>query len=248
MKVSALAILGALLFGATGSLASVWTVVAVMRGEYLTAIVSFGFALACLGFSVPLLKVIPGRVTPRGEWGAGGTTIRPDRGIELPAIIGILGAAVAGVLFATLFPFGRIHIPVPSETRFILPYLSGMLVIVCLPILWRILRTGGIYRLQLSPDGFVVNAGGVSPRVGTWDQVVDVTDAVPGRTAADDPNTIVLVLQGDVAIKLPGAAFTPEGIALRRLVNFYWKHPLSRDELTDDRAFQRLLLENFRVK
>ncbi|MBU9763219.1 hypothetical protein FR943_05085 [Mycobacterium sp. TNTM28] len=247
MKVGLPAILGALLFGATGILASVWIVVAVMRGEYLTAIVSSGFALACLAFSVPLLKVIRGSVFPRGEWGAEGTMIHPDRGIEFPVIIGTFGAVVASVLFTAFFPFGRLDIPVPSETRVLLPYLSGMLVLVSTPIVWRILRSGGIYWLQLTPDGFVVNAGGVSPRVGSWDQVVDVTDAVPGSTAADDPNTVVLVLEGDVVIKLPGAAFTPEGVALRRLVFFYWQHPLNRDELADNRAFDRLRSENFRA-
>lgn len=247
MKVSPPAILGALLFFSTGSLAAIWAVVSVARGEYLSALVVLSFALMLFGFSIPLVKIIPGRVFPRAEWDAAGTTIRPDRGIELPAMIGILSGVLAAGLFAVFFPLGKLDIPVPSGLRFMLPFISAALVAVGLPILWKIFRMGGVYRLQMSPDGFVVNAGGGSPRVGSWGQVVDVTDAVPGRTAADDPNTVVLVLERDVVIKLPGGAFTPDGVALRRLVYFYWQHPLSRDELTDDRAFNRLLAENFRA-
>lgn len=246
MKVSLPAIFGALLFGFTGTLATAWAVVSIGRGHYLSVLVVFGFALMCLGFSVPLLKVIPGRVSPRAEWNELGTTFRPDRGIEVPAIMGTFAGVIAGALFAILFPLGRIDVPVPDGLRFLLPFISAMLAVVGLPILWQVTRSGGIYRLQMGPDGFVVNAGGKRPQSGVWAQVVDVTDTVPGRTAADDPNSVVIVLADDSVIKLPAASFTPDALALRRLVHFYWQHKSNRDELTDGRALERLRTENFR--
>jgi hypothetical protein len=33
---------------------------------------------------------------------------------------------------------------------------------------------------------------------------------------------------------------TPDGSAMRELVRFYWQHPESRDELTDESALKRL--------
>ncbi|MDV3129393.1 hypothetical protein M1247_31120 [Mycobacterium sp. 21AC1] len=98
----------------------------------------------------------------------------------------------------------------------------------------------------MTPDGFDIYSGG-GPRTGAWPQVLDVTDAVPGRTAADDPNTVVIVLKDHSVIKLPGASFTSEGRALRRFVHFYWQHPDCRDELTDGKALARLENEDFRA-
>ena len=247
MKVSLPAIFGALLFGFVGTLAVIWAGISIGRGQYLSALIVLGFALMCLGFSVPLLKVIPGRVFPRSEWDGSGTTLRPDRGIELPAMVGAFAGVPAGALFAILFPLGKINVPVPDGLRFVLPVISAMLAVVGAPILWQICRSGGIYRLQMSPDGVVVNAGGKRPQSAVWAQVVDVTDAVPGRTAADDPNSVVFVMADDSVIKMPAASFTPDGTALRRLVYFYWQHSSSRGELTDGRALDRLRCEDFRA-
>jgi hypothetical protein len=44
---------------------------------------------------------------------------------------------------------------------------------------------------------------------------------------------------------MAAASCTPDGVALRQLVRFYWQHPDNRGELTDGRALKRLADERF---
>lgn len=240
MKTLPLALGLALFLIPLGLLNVAWTIISVSNGEYLTAVVVVGLAIFCFGFILPFAKIVPGNVVPRSVHHGDETVITPDRGIEIPMLFAFLGLIVASGLFAIFFPINRIDIPVPSAMRFYLPFMAGAIAVIGGPIVVRMLRLGGAYRLTLTREGFDLRSGGGGPRTGTWDRVVDVTDAVPGRTAADDPNTIVIVMSDGSVIKLPGASFTPGGDALRRLVRFYWEHPDDREELADGRALDRL--------
>jgi hypothetical protein len=122
--------------------------------------------------------------------------------------------------------------------RYSLPFVSGVIVVTAVPILWRNLRRGSSRYLRLTPDGFEI-AQGWRPQSGDWEQVQDVTDEAPGQQAPA-PGAVVFVMSHDSAHTLAAGAMTPDGEALRDLVRFYWEHPESRGELTDGRAFKRL--------
>jgi len=84
MKVLPIAILSGLFCLPLGTLSAIWTVLSVGRGEFLTAVVTLGVSAFCFGLIIPFLKIVPGKVTPRVEFDDAGTTIRPDRGIDIP--------------------------------------------------------------------------------------------------------------------------------------------------------------------
>ena len=67
-----------------GIFTAAWTVIFIVRGEFLNAVVALGFSTFCFGFLVPFFTVIPGNVAPRAEVDDGGTTFWPDRSVELP--------------------------------------------------------------------------------------------------------------------------------------------------------------------
>jgi len=232
------AILVWLFFGAIGTLAAVLAVVNLVRGEYLTAVVALGGCAFCYGLILPPAKVARGKVTPRAEVDDVGTTLRPDRGIDIPVHISLLGLVVASALISVLARSGRLAIPVPPFMRYSLPFVSGVIVVTGVPMLWRNLRRGSSRYLRLSPAGFEI-AQGWRPQSGDWEQVQDVTDEAPGQQAST-PGAVVFVMSDERAHTLAAGVMTPDGSALRELVRFYWQHAESRDELTDGRVLKRL--------
>ncbi|OBF98660.1 hypothetical protein A5790_02700 [Mycobacterium sp. 852002-51152_SCH6134967] len=238
MKVLPIALLCTLLFGPVGVIGAVWAVINVARGEYLTAVVSLGFAMFCLGLIIPFAKAVPGNLSPSGEFDDEGTTIRPDRGVDIPVQISLLGLTVSSGLFAVFGPAGILDIPVPEQMRLYLPFVSGAIAIMGAPIMWRTFRRGSLQYLRLTPKGFSF-VQGWRPQSGDWAQIVDVTDASPNQSAPT-PNSVIVVMCDEDVLTIPGASFTPEGRALRELVRFYWQNPNCRDELTDGRALKRL--------
>jgi hypothetical protein len=245
MRLLPTAILAWLLFGAIGTLAAILAVRSVARGEYPSAVVALGASAFCYGLIIPLVKVVRGNVTPRGEVDDAGTTIRPDRGIDIPVLVSLFGLVVASALVAVLAPLGKLDIPVPPAMRISLPFVSAVIGVTGAPMLWRNLRRGSTKYLRLTPDGFEI-AQGWRPQSGDWAQVVDVTDAAPNQSAPT-PSAIVVVMSDGSAPSLAAASFTPDGRALRELVRFYWQHPERRGELTDGQALQRLTDERFEV-
>jgi hypothetical protein len=240
------AILAWLCFGAIGTLAAVLSVLNVVRGEYLTAVVALGGCAFCYGLIFPLAKVVRGEVTPRVEVDDAGTTFRPDRGIDIPVQTSLLGLVVASALIAVLAPSGRLAIPVPPFMRWSLPFTSAVIVVMGAPMLWRNLRRGCTKYLRLVPDGFELSQG-LRLHSGDWEQVRDITDAAPGQQAPTR-GAVVFVMADDSAPTIAAGAITPDGTALRELVRFYWEHPESRGELTDGRALKRLADERFETR
>jgi hypothetical protein len=192
----------------------------------------------CLGFIVPFAKTVPGKVSPGGEFDDAGTTIRPDRGIDIPIQVSLLGLVVASGLFAILAPLGKLDIPVPEQMRLYLPFVSAVAALIGAPISWRTLRRGSLQYLRMTSNGFVI-VQGWRPQSGAWAQVTDVTDVAPSQSAPM-PSAIVVVMTDGNVLTLPAASFTPDGRDLRELVRFYWLHRDRRDELTDGRALKRL--------
>jgi hypothetical protein len=137
-----------------------------------------------------------------------------------------------------LAPLGKLDIPVPPAMRFSLPFVSTVIVVMGGPMLWRNILRGSTKYLRLTLDGFEI-VQGWRPQRGDWAQVQDVTDEAPGQSAAT-PNAIVIVMADGSAPTMAAASCTPDGVALRQLVRFYWQHPDHRAELTDGRALERL--------
>jgi len=238
MRLLPTAILAWLLFGAIGTLGAILAVRSVVRGEYPSAVVALGASAFCYGLIIPLVKVVRGNVTPRGEVDDAGTTIRPDRGIDIPVLVSLFGLVLASALVAVLAPLGKLDIPVPPAMRFSLPFVSAVIVVLGAPMLWRNLRRGSTKYLRLTPEGFEI-AQGWQSRCGDWAEVEDVTDEAPGQTAPT-PSTIVVVMADGSAPTIAAASCTPDGTALRQLVRYYWQHPDDRAELTDGKAIERL--------
>jgi hypothetical protein len=245
VKSSAAVVYGAVFCIGFGLLCTIWTVVTLKRGEYLTAIVVLGFAGFCFGLIVPFIIIKTGRVTPRGAFDAAGTTIQPDRRVEVLSLLWGLVTVAAMGLFAILFPLGKLDIPVPHTMRFYIPFLGAAGAVMGAPTLWRRVRRGRGTYLRLTADGFEFSKG-LSSRHIEWEQVKDVTDKVPGQATPADSAVVILRTDGD-AMTLAAGSFTPNGRALRQWVRFYWQHPDHRGELTDRRALERLRNEDFEV-
>jgi hypothetical protein len=243
MKVLPIAILSGLLFGTLGVFSAVWTVLFIVRGELITAGVTLGVSAFCLGFIIPFLKVVPRNIDPRVKFDGGGTTFRPDSGIDIPIQIAVFGIVLACALFVTFAPLGKVDIPMPHSMRYSIPFTSGLLLVMGVPLVWRNFLRGGTKYLRLTPSGYEL-AQGWGSASGDWEQVQDVTDDVPGQQAPT-PGAVVFVMSDDSAHTLAAGGITPDGTALRELVRFYWKHPESRGELTDGRAPKRLADERF---
>lgn len=238
MKILPIAILCGLVFGAAGMLSAIWAVLSAIRGEVLTALASAGFSMFCVGFIAPFVKVVPGRVRPRCEFDESGTTIRPDRGVDVPIQIALAGLCIGGGLFALLAPLGRLDIPVPREMRFYLPFVAGVAAALGGVTVWRTFRRGSSKYLHLTPRGFTI-AQGWREQSAEWNDVKDVTDSVPGQPTSSS-GAVVFVISDDDCLSISAASITPGGHALRQFVGFYWQHPANRAELVDGEAVRGL--------
>lgn len=246
MKSFLVAFFGVIFAGGFGILCSVWAVVTAGRGEYLTTIVVLGFAGFCFGLVVPFIIVRSGKVTARAEVDATGTTIRPDRNVEVLTEAWVLAGIVGMGLFAIFQPVGKLDIPVPHTMRYYLPFMSAAGAVMGAPLLWRMAKRGGTKYLRLTPDGFEFEEGSSSTS-GEWAQLKGVTDQAPGKPPPAY-SAIVMVMSDGQTPTLAAASFTPGGKALRELVSFYWQHPERRSELTDGEALVRLRNEQFDVE
>ncbi|MDT5336959.1 MAG: hypothetical protein QOD90_2464 [Mycobacterium sp.] len=245
MNALPIAILCGLLFGALGVLATVWTVISALHGDFLTAVATLGFSMFCIGFIVPFAKAVPGRINPRGQFDELGTTIRPDRGVDGPIQVSLLGLFIGGGMFAVLAPLDKLDIPVPREMRLYLPFVAGVAAILAALTVWRTLRRGSSKYILLTPSGFEI-AQGWRLQAGDWADVKDITDSAPDQPAATS-GAVVFVMSDGSSQSIAAASITPDGHSLRRLVDFYWQHPADRSELTDGRALRRLANEQFDV-
>jgi hypothetical protein len=243
MKLFPTAILSGLFCGAFGVFSAVWTVLFIGRGEFLNAGVTLGVSTFCFGFIIPIFKVVPGNIAPRVKFDDGGTTFRPDAGIDIPIQTALFGSVLACALFVIFAPIGKVDIPVPHSMRYSIPFTSGVFLLMGVPLVWRNFRRGGTKYLRLTQNGYEL-AQGWGSAAGDWEQVQDVADEAPGQQAPT-PGAIVFVMADDSAPTIAAGAITPDGTALRELVRFYWEHPESRGELTDGRAPKRLAEQRF---
>lgn len=222
-----------------GVFIAVSTVIYVFHGEFLNAVVTLGATVFCFGFVIPFFTTIPGKAAPRVIVDEGGTTFWPDRSVEMPLYIGLLGAVTACALYTIFAPAGMVTIPIPHSVRSSSPFATGVLVIMGVPLLWRYFRRGSTKYLRLTPIGFELEENWRTAS-GQWDQVKDVADESSDKKRARS-GPIVFVMSDDSTPTIAANGMTPNGEALRELVRFYWEHPEARDELTDGGAVERLM-------
>jgi hypothetical protein len=233
------AILAWLFLGGIGTVTAFLTVRSLVRGEFPTAVVALGGSAFCYGLITPLAKVVRRKQVPRVEVDDAGTTFWPDRRIDISIQVSLVGAVVASALIAVLVPLGKLDIPVPPFMRLSLPFMSVVMVAMGAPMLWRNVSRGGTTKyLRLTPQGFELSEG-LRSNSGDWEQIRHVSDEAPGQKAPT-PSAVVFVMSDESTATITAGAMTPDGAALRELVQFYWEHPESRGELTDGGALKRL--------
>ncbi|AEV73099.1 hypothetical protein MycrhN_2511 [Mycolicibacterium rhodesiae NBB3] len=232
------ALLSCLFLMGLGVFIAVCTVIYVVHGEFLNAVVTLGGAVLCFGFVIPFFTIIPGKVAPRVNVDEGGTTFWPDRSVEMPLYVGLLGAVATCAMYTIFAPAGMVTIPVPHYMRYSIPFTSGVIMVWGGSILWRYFRRGSTKYLRLTPSGFELEENWRTAS-GQWDQVKDVADESSDKKRARS-GPIVFVMSDDSTPTIAANGMTPNGEALRELVRFYWEHPESRDELTDGGAVERL--------
>lgn len=226
-----------------GLLAIVWAIMCVSRSEFLTAVVSFSFGVALISMSVPSMRSITSRIEPRVSHDSHGTTLRSDLIFDAATFTTVVAAVFSCAMFAIFQPIGMLDIPLPHSLRYSIPFLAGAVALLGVPFIWLMLRRGGTKYLRLTPTGYEFGEG-YKPERGGWDEVTDVTDVVPD-SYRQVPNALVLKKSDGTAAVLAAGPITPGGRDLRELVRFYWQHPGHRDELTDDRALERLRSKMF---
>ena len=210
-----------------------------LHGEVASAAVAMGATAFCFGFVVPQIKIVLGRIVPRVQSDSGGTTFRPDVGIDIPMQVAVSGGVLACLLILILLPMGRLAIPVPPNMRYSLPFLTAIIFALGAATLWRTLLRGSTSYVRLTAEGFEL-AQGWRPQRGEWVSVKEIAAEAP-LPQKQAPGAIVFVMSDDETFTVVAGAYTPDGAALRDLVRFYWQHPDARDELTDDRAHARLV-------
>lgn len=212
-------------------------VAALLRGSYLTAVVTLGAALSLLPIVLALLLAAAGRTELNTTSDATGFTLWPDRRFSILTITGVVLFLPGGVALAVLAPVGAIDIAEINWMRTALPVGAAFAVISIVTALIAGWRRGEVGHLKLTP-AMIENADIVKTRTWEWDDIVDVADHAQSRKAR---RAVVLRVQdGHEEIITIADIYVPTGVPLYWMIRHYWKHPEDRMELVDSRALERL--------
>lgn len=237
--------IGIAFLGGFGLLCLYWTGVTITRGEYLTTAVVLGCSVFCAGPIVVYCLNVLGKITPRVASEGSGTTIQPDRIVDVCAWVTLSAGVAAAAIFAFYWPRGDIDISVPHSQRYSMPFMSAVVVVLGARGLWQLASGKDRKYLRLTLQGFEFVYGSTSTQ-GQWSEITDVTDQAPGTSVPTLKSISVLTSDGETATMPVARTFGPnDGQTVRELIRFYWKHPDNRSELTDGRAIRRLQTEEF---
>lgn len=229
----------AVMFGGVGMFSAVWALRLLDQGRYPLMFVIIGFAV--FSFAVLVLRVIVamGKVSPRIEYGDGGTLLRPDPKVDRISLIGTLAAFVALLLYGIVASLGVAELPgLAGDQRWLgLASITGA--ILGLPSLWRIATQGGVGYLRLTTIGFEIGDAWSRSECG-WDELSDLADRPRHKPWLLVQGSTYLTTSDGRTRTLASDWYTPGGRALRKLVRFYWQHPECRDELADGRAVRHV--------
>ena len=232
------------LFACVGVVAlfTYWGVAAMVRGSYLTTVVTTGWVTFLVLTCGAVVLVSIGRTTVHTTTAATGFTVWPDKLFSTLVLAGIIAFIPAGALFTVLAPFGLVDIPLAHSRSGMWAGLMGFAVFIAVTGLITAWRRRGIGHVTLTQT-WIENADILSTRIVTWNDIVDVADREKSKRA---PRAVVLRLrEGGEEVLGSANVYLPGGAALYWLVRHYWKHPEDREELADDRASERLLSGRF---
>ncbi len=223
-----------------GVFTGVWAVMWLRNGSYLTALIVFLMTVWAFGFVLYFLSTSLGKARPRTECGDAGTLLRPGKLTDTALITSVSAVFVASALYLVFAPLGLVDYVPSGVMRVLVPAGCACMVLLGLPMVYRMVqyRSGG--HLRLHPDRFEVwNGQWGSFRCGTWNEIEEILDHPPkGQKPFND--VVVFALRGGRSAMLVADAITDNSDALREWVRFYWQHPEHRDELVDGRALRRL--------
>ena len=231
---------------AVAAVGMAWAVVVLGRGDYLTAVVTSGYAAAILCVVLSAARVRLGKVSARGTHDAHGTTVHIDR-----VCTWLMGAAAllvipSGILFVVGALTDALDLPfIGAGPRLYLAIVMAFAVVGGITLLAAMISRGGLGHVRLTPTGFEI---GELRRVeyGEWSDVRDVTDEVADKNAREP--IVIDMSDGSSHVINVAGNYTPHGIGLYWMVRQYWRHPEQRADLTDGRAIRRLHDEEFDAK
>lgn len=231
MRFFSAVVLGTLALACAG-----WAVVALIRGQYLTALAALSGAAFWL--APPAASFLMPNVVAWGQTTSEGTTVRADKRLEALLLVvmtsGFLATGALGTLgFTNKLPFALP--PDMAPISGIVFFGPAAVFLVALGLLaWH--RGSGYIRLTTDGFKFVELFSTVA---GEWAEVTAVTNEVPADVLAPSPIVMVMA-NGERRMIKQSAIYTPAGQAILQFVQFYWQNPEGRSELTDGRAVERL--------
>jgi hypothetical protein len=218
------------------------TVVSVLRGSTPAALTAGGLAVFSLGFvgAVSFTFLLSAR--QYAGWSGAGTVVRVHPAIAWSCGIALLGGAVGSSCFLFFVSRGLVNLPfaTPGGGR-VNRYLMISLLVLSVTGLIALVRSREPGYLRVGADG-IEHADMFRTRRARWEDIAEVTDKADKRAR----NPIVFVVKGDKPVVVPNVdRYGSSGPVLYWMARHYWRHPESRDELTDGRALDRLRNEQF---
>lgn len=210
----------------------IWAVVSGTHRSWATAPALL--AIAAFWGSIVGYVVMSHSAVVRGTFGPVGTTLRPDKRLDVLAyamlIVGCLAAVLCLILGLNDTPVYPIAVEYSPQFTLGSAVAAAGLAIALLVLI----RRGGISHVTLSSDGFSFTGTG-----GRWEDVTAITDHSDNSTSPWTPLVMVMADGTERILAEPGV-YTPNGHGLRAFVEFYWRHPQHRFELVNGQALDRL--------
>lgn len=245
MNISPRALVLVVTLAGFGLFSAVWTVIWLIRGSYVTAVIVVCLAVWALGFACYIVFTTSVSGKPRRGSGPNGILLRPPKIVDV--IFGTSAAAVfcAALLYMVLTPFGMVDYVPSGVMTLAVPAGCVAMILFGGPTLVRMVKHGGTGHLRLTPEEFEVwNGQWGSFARREWDAIDEILDR-PQRGSRPYHEVIVFALDNGRSVMLVADAITGNVRGLREWVRFYSEHPGHREELIDDRALRRLDEENF---
>ncbi|MBP2454151.1 hypothetical protein [Mycolicibacterium lutetiense] len=214
-------------------------ILAGLRGNYLTTVLTFGFVTFPILMMAALLLAAAGKTQTRTSSDATGFTVWPDKRFSMLYLTGFAVAGPSALLLAFFVPRGAIDIPMSRGMQIFSPALFVAFAVWAAIGLIAWVRRGGVGYLKVTPATVEI-ADVIKTRAVEWDDIVDIKDHSETKDGKKAGRSVVLCLR-DGSEKVIGALnlYVPRGVALYWLVRHYWRHPEDRTELVDSRAPKR---------
>ena len=215
--------------GAAGLFCAAVAVAFLFWGLYFSAIQLSATAFACLAGAVSTWRIGTTDLSPLAETDCAGTTFRPDRGLDKSRQL------ASFALIVNVVPLLFLPLLVTPSWAAAIPGLTAL--VFALLAFWNVRRRARS-TLRLSPGGVELRHH-TRRRSCDWTQIRDITGEAP-KLWMSKPSELVIIVCDTESLRLPAGTFGPNAAAMRALVEFYWRHPAFRGELTDGSAPRRL--------